>query len=147
MVAKNEHHERTSCPVACALDIIGDHWSLLVIRNLMFLERHEYKDMIVCEEHISTNILSNRLKKLKACNIIDSFPHPQNKRRKLYYLTQKGKDTIDIMLSIARWADSHLGELVDMPPEIRHLLYNDPETLKQMTLAKIEAWEKENLPK
>jgi DNA-binding HxlR family transcriptional regulator len=63
MVAKIEHKQRSGCPIACALDLIGDHWTLLVIRNLMFLGIHEYKDMLKTEEQISSSILTDRLKK------------------------------------------------------------------------------------
>ena len=52
MVQRIEHHSRSTCALACALDVIGDHWTLLVIRDLMFLGRHEYKDMLNAEgEH------------------------------------------------------------------------------------------------
>jgi len=65
MVAKTEHKSRSGCPIACSLDVLGDHWTLIIVRNLMFHGRHEYKDMLQAEEQISTSILSDRLKKLE----------------------------------------------------------------------------------
>lgn len=142
-----EHSNRSSCPLACALDVIGDHWSLLVIRDLMFLGRHEYKDMLNAEEGISTNILSDRLKRLENRGLIDSIPHPESGKRKLYYLLPKGKDLIHILTHLARWADKHLGDLVEIPPEKRKMLLNQPDTLIQMTLQQLGEWEKRYLGK
>jgi len=80
---------RSICPLANILDIIGDRWTLLVIRDLLFLEKHEFHEFLNAGEGISTNILAARLKRLMASDIAHMRPHPTNKRRKLYYLTQK----------------------------------------------------------
>ena len=141
MVQKTEHSSRSTCPLACGLDVIGDHWSLLVIRDLMFLGRHEYKDMLNAEEGISSNILSDRLKRLEDEGLINSIPHPESGRRKLYYLLPKGKDLIHVLTHLARWADKHLGDLVEIPLEKRKLLLNQPDTLIKMTLQQLEEWE------
>lgn len=66
-----EHAARSGCPIACTLDIVGDHWTLLIIRDLMFLGLHEYKDMLMKEEGISSNILTDRLKKLERKDLIE----------------------------------------------------------------------------
>ena len=145
MVSKIEHKNRTGCPIACSLDILGDHWTLLVIRNLMFLGVHEYKDMLKTEEQISSSILSDRLKKLECEGVIASIPHPDSKRRKLYYLTPVGKDLIHIMMEIVLWANSHLSERLDIPAEKKELLENNPEKFKALILAQIQKWEEENL--
>ena len=141
MVQKTEHSSRSSCPLACALDVIGDHWSLLIIRDLMFLGRHEYKDMLSAEEGISSNILSDRLRRLESEGLINSTPHPDSGRRKLYYLLPKGKDLIYVLTHLARWSDKHLGNLVHIPPEKREVLVNHPDALIQMTLQQLEDWE------
>ena len=143
MVTKLEHCTSSCCPMACALDIIGDHWTLLVIRDLMFLGRHEYKDMLAGEEGISSNILSGRLKKLEGAGIITFVQHPESKRRKLYYLTQKGKDLVYIMLDVARWADKHLDDKVVIPEDRRFFLDMPAETVANTVFDKLAAWEKE----
>ena len=142
MVKKAEHWSRSACPLACALDLIGDHWSLLVIRDLMFLGRHEYKDMLQAEEGISSNILSDRLRKLEDGGVIHSIPHPESGRRKLYYLLPKGKDLIHVLTHLARWSDKHLEDVVDIPPEKRKLLIRHPDKLIQLTLQELDKWEK-----
>lgn len=145
MVAKIEHKIRTGCPVACSLDILGDHWTLLIIRNLMFLGLHEYKDMLKTEEKISSSILSDRLKKLENDGIISSASHPDSGRRKLYYLTEKGKGLVRVMIEIARWADHNLGELVCIPDDKRPFVDCPVEDVVKMVLQQLDKWEKENL--
>lgn len=145
MVAKTEHKKRTGCPIACALDIVGDHWTLLIIRNLMFIGRHEYKDMLAAEELISSSILTDRLKKLEQSGLIAAITHPDNKRRKIYYLTEMGKDLIDVMLALIRWSVAHMREHLDIPSEQRLMLESDPDGFRRMTLNRLKAWEKENL--
>ncbi len=145
MVSKIEHKNRTGCPIACSLDILGDHWTLLVIRNLMFLGVHEYKDMLQTEEQISSSILSDRLKKLECEEVIASIPHPDSKRRKLYYLTPVGKDLIHIMMEIVLWANSHLSERLDIPAEKKKMLEKNPEKFKALILEQIQKWEEEHL--
>jgi DNA-binding HxlR family transcriptional regulator len=145
MVSKIEHKNRTGCPIACSLDILGDHWTLLIIRNLMFLGLHEYKDMLKTEEQISSSILSDRLKKLECEGVIASIPHPDSKRRKLYYLTPNGKDLIHLMIEIVLWANSHLSERLDIPAEKKEILEKNPEKFKVLILQQIQKWEEENL--
>ena len=145
MVQKSEHSHRSTCPVACALDLIGDHWSLLVIRDLMFLGRHEYKDMLKAEEGISSNILSDRLKRLEEGGLIDSIPHPESGRRKLYYLLPKGKDLIYVLTQLARWSEKHLDDVVDIPHEKKRMLVQQPDKMIRLTLKALEKWEKEFL--
>ncbi len=145
MVSKIEHKNRTGCPIACSLDILGDHWTLLVIRNLMFLGLHEYKDMLQTEEQISSSILSDRLKKLECEKLIASIPHPDSKRRKLYYLTASGKDLIHVMVNLVLWANTHLSERLNIPAEKKDLLEKNPEQFKSLILEQIQKWEEEHL--
>jgi len=145
MVAKTEHRTRTGCPIACSLDIIGDHWSLLIIRNLMFHGAREYKDMLQTEEQISSNILTNRLKKMEHDGLIAAIPHPDSQRRKLYYLLPMGKDLIHMMTNLVLWANTHLAEYLRIPKAEKDLLETDPDTFIQMTLDRLDEWEKQNL--
>ena len=145
MVAKIEHKQRTGCPIACALDIVGDHWTLLVIRNLMFLGVHEYKDMLKTEEQISSSILTNRLKKLERDGLIASIPHPASDRRKLYYLTPVGKDLIYVMADLASWANKHLSDIVNIPLHKKKLLEKNSDKFIQLILKQLEEWEQEFL--
>ncbi|MEM7046881.1 MAG: helix-turn-helix domain-containing protein [Pseudomonadota bacterium] len=118
---------RTRCPVACALDLIGDRWSLLIIRDLMFYGRHEYKDLLAAGENISSNTLSQRLARLTRAGLITSGPHPDSKRRKLYDLTLRGKQLAPSMVALIAWADQHLAP--DIPKAQRVLLRQNPQAV------------------
>jgi len=146
MVAQIQHRLRTGCPVACSLDVFGDHWTLLIIRNLMFLGLHEYKDMLKSEELISSSLLSARLKKLEKDGLISSIPHPESKRRKLYYLKPMGKDLVFFMIYMVQWAAKYLNEYLDIPKDKMELLQKNPDGFVKITLDQIEAWEKAHLP-
>ncbi|MCG8070120.1 MAG: helix-turn-helix transcriptional regulator [Candidatus Thiodiazotropha taylori] len=145
MVSKVEHRDRTGCPIACALDIIGDHWTLLIIRNLMFLGLHEYKEMLETEEQISSNILTLRLKMLQEAGLIASTSHPKSKRRKFYYLTPTGKDLIHVLVPLVLWSRRNLREHLRIPKDIDHLLETDPQAFLQETLQRLNDWERINL--
>ena len=143
MVTKIEHKQRTGCPIACGLDLVGDHWTLLIIRNLMFLGIHEYKDMLKTEEQISSSILTSRLKKLEQHGLVAAAAHPDSLRRKLYYLTAKGKDLIYFIVELVIWSNRYLQDSVDIPPDKKVLIENDPKRFIQFTLDRLDAWEKE----
>lgn len=145
MVQKKTHAERSGCPVACALDIVGDHWTLLIIRDLMFLGLHEYKEMLAGSEGISSNILTDRLKKLAQNGLITSVVHPEDRKRKLYFLTVKGKDLVDTMVHLIRWSEKHLSEHLEIPPEKKELIVNDAERFIELILLQLKAWEETNL--
>lgn len=147
MVKRVEHCETSKCPVACSLDIIGDHWTLLIIRSMMLMGCHEYKDLLGMPEGISSNILSDRLKKLEESGIINSAAHLDSKRRKLYYLTQKGRGLLFVILEIAKWADLYIPELIDIPDEKRPFIDLPSEEIGNMVFAQLDKWEAENLIK
>ncbi len=145
MVKRIEHRTRTGCPIACSLDIIGDHWTLLIVRNLLFLGIHEYKDMLACEEKISSGVLSDRLKKMQAAGMVGCVSHPRDQKRKLYYLTPRGKDLIHAMVELVLWANTHLSEFLDIPPDKKAQLERDPAAFKEAMLVELSAWEKQHL--
>lgn len=145
MVAKVEHRTRTGCPIACSLDIVGDHWTLLIIRNLMFSGIHEYKDMLAKEEKISSSMLTTRLKKLESDGLIAAVGHPQSQKRKLYYLTPMGKDLIHMLVAMILWANQHLSEFLNIPEDKKTLLENDPQRFKKIVLTQLDEWESQYL--
>ena len=145
MNKKTCHRDTSACPIAHALDVIGDKWTLLVIRDLLFNNLHEYKDFLNASEGISTNILAERLQKLTEFGLISSIPHPESGIRKLYYLTVTGKNLVYPMIEIARWANDSLQSVV-LPPEKEKLL-GRPKDLAKQTLRQIAKWEKEFLTK
>lgn len=95
---------RSDCPISFALDLIGDKWSLLVIRDLVFEGKIFYKEFLKSKEGIATNVLSDRLKKLENAGIVTSKIYEKLKTQKEYSLTIKGKDLIPILVEIILWS-------------------------------------------
>jgi len=98
---------RSACAVANSLDIVGDKWSLLVVRDLLYGKR-TYGELANSPEHIPTNILADRLKRLEAAGIISSTPYQQRPVRYAYTLTPKGRDLGDVLLAFVRWGKRHI---------------------------------------
>ena len=98
---------RSTCPVASFLDIAGDRWSLLIVREL-FVGRKTYSEMLHMPESIATNILVDRLKKLQDHQIIGMIKMPNNSKTKHYYLTEKGVDLYSVMCEMSLWTRKHL---------------------------------------
>ncbi|MDP1787088.1 MAG: helix-turn-helix domain-containing protein [Nitrosomonas sp.] len=94
--------ERSHCPIACALDQLGDKWSLLIIRDLL-LGKRRYQEFLTSPEQIATNILADRLKKLEAAGIIVQHAYQQRPVRFEYELTQKGKDLRPVLEALVNW--------------------------------------------
>ena len=105
----NSKH-RSTCPISSALDIIGDKWSLLIIRDMMFAGKKTYTEFANSSEKISTDILSNRLVKLVDLGLILKGKMAGNKKTNIYTLTQKGKELLPIILEIAEWSDNNLND-------------------------------------
>lgn len=99
--------KRSDCPVSCSLDIWGDKWSLLIVRDLMFSKQCTYGDFLKSDEKIATNILASRLQTLEENGIITKSDHPESKAKLLYKLTQKGIDLLPLMIEINLWAEKY----------------------------------------
>jgi DNA-binding HxlR family transcriptional regulator len=97
----------TGCAVAYGVDTFGDRWSLLVIRDLMLKGRETYGDFLAAGEGIATNVLADRLKHLESEGIVKKTRDPENGRRFLYALTEKGRDLAPIIIEIVRWSGKH----------------------------------------
>ena len=98
---------RSPCAVANSLDIVGDKWSLLVVRDLLHGKR-TYKELADSPERIPTNILADRLKRLEEAGIVSSTPYQERPVRYAYTLTLKGKDLGDVLLAFVRWGTRHI---------------------------------------
>lgn len=105
--------KRSDCPISSSLEIWGDKWSLLIIRDLMLNKECTYGEFLKADEKIATNILASRLQHLLENGVIDKKDHPENKLKILYYLTDKGIDLIPIIVEINLWGDKHLSTPTD----------------------------------
>lgn len=98
---------RSGCPVATSLDVLGDKWSLIIIRDI-FLGRTSFTDFLNAPEKISTNILKSRLNKLEHYEIIYPKVSKTDRKVKNYFLTEKGMDLYPLVYELSRWSLKHL---------------------------------------
>lgn len=99
---KNDDLRRSDCPIACVLDIVGDKWTLLVIRDLALGKRH-FEEFLDSPEKIATNILSDRLRRLELLGYVTKGVDPDDRRKSLYLLTARGEQLRTLMRYLARW--------------------------------------------
>ena len=108
MVQKKAGQKRRSgCPLNASLEMLGDRWSLLIIRDMMLRGFRSYKEFLECYEGIATNILADRLRKLQAYGIIGAKPDPKDARKVTYSLTPKGIDLAPVLTEMVLWAAAH----------------------------------------
>ena len=110
--------KRSDCPLSCSLDIFGDKWSLLIIRDMMFFGKTTYGEFLKSTEGIATNILASRLQALEETKLITKLDHPESKAKVLYKLTQKAIDLLPVILEIHLWAENYF----DIPTDIKSMI-------------------------
>lgn len=97
----------SGCPIDYALDLFGDRWTLLVIRDLLFVGKRHFKDLMNSPERIASNILTARLKKLEERGLIERCADPDNRKQVIYTLTAKGRDLTPVLVEMIRWSGRH----------------------------------------
>ncbi len=125
--------KRSDCPLSCSLDVFGDKWSLLIIRDLMFQNKCTYNDFLKSAEGIATNILASRLKGLEENGVIEKSAHPDSKAKILYKLTQKGIDLLPIIMEVYIWADKYLTIPTNIKATIKEAKKDKDKFIKQVT--------------
>jgi len=125
--------KRSDCPVGRSLDIWGDRWSLLIIRDLMFGNKCTYNDFLKSEEGIATNILASRLKGLEENGVIEKSVHPDSKAKILYRLTQKGIDLLPIIMEVYIWSDKYMTIPTDIKETIKEAKKDKDKFVRQVT--------------
>jgi DNA-binding HxlR family transcriptional regulator len=115
---------RSLCPISLALDIFGDAWTLLIVRDLMFKGMNTFNAFLNAGEGIATNVLADRLARLEACGLIDKTRDPDDARRYVYRLTSKGADLAPVLVHIVLWSARHTD--TDAPVEQVSAMAADP---------------------
>ena len=98
---------RSKCPVSFALDIFGDKWTLLVLRDLIIWKKSTFQELKNSSEGIASNILTDRLKRLVAYGVISRENDPEDGRRIIYRVTERGADLVPALLEIGAWGARH----------------------------------------
>jgi DNA-binding HxlR family transcriptional regulator len=104
---KKKQGRRSDCPINFALETFGDRWSLLIIRDIVYFGKKSYGEFLASGEGMATNILASRLVHLEEQGILVKKPDETDKRKELYFLTEKGLDLIPILLEMAGWGARH----------------------------------------
>ncbi|MBB3060801.1 winged helix-turn-helix transcriptional regulator [Microbulbifer rhizosphaerae] len=119
---------RSRCALANGLEILGDRWTLLIIRDLMFTNRREFRHFLASSEGISTNILTDRLQRLQGAGIISKRPHPDHGKKFIYELTTAGRALAPTMIEFALWA-LHTIEGTFLPQPLLDMMENHRDEL------------------
>lgn len=123
--ASASRQRRSGCPISIALELLGDAWSLLIVRDLMFKDRRTYNDFLTGGEGIASNILADRLRKLEAAGVIEKRRDPGDARRFVYRLSPKGMDLGPVLVELVIWSARH--ESTDAPPTVVRRMRSDRE--------------------
>jgi DNA-binding HxlR family transcriptional regulator len=95
--------ERSGCPISFALEIFGDRWTLIVLRDLLLRSRTRYRELLSCEEGIATNVLADRLKRLERRGLVRKERDPEDARQFIYKPTQLAVSLVPMLLEMAAW--------------------------------------------
>jgi len=100
-------HLRSDCPISFTLDILGDKWSLLIVRDAVFANKQTFNEFLHSDEGIARNILADRLTRLTEKGIFTKQAHPIDGRKDMYSLTEKGMQLLPVLLDMASWGSSY----------------------------------------
>lgn len=107
--------KRSICPIACTLDLLGDKWTLLVLRDIVIFKKSRFEQFLESPEKIATNILTDRLHKLEKAGLITKAPYGNHRLRMAYTATEKGKSTMPLMKEIVKWGLANIEGTGAMP--------------------------------
>jgi DNA-binding HxlR family transcriptional regulator len=125
---------RSYCPINLGLEIFGDTWTLLVLRDLMFGGKRHFRELLQSDEGISSNILADRLKRLVDRGILTKRDDPTHKQKAIYSLTERGIALLPVLLEIGAWSRVHLPEIRRADPHVLALnrsLVEDREAMRR----------------
>ena len=125
-MSKTVRREKSSCPISYSLDLFGDKWTLLVLRDLVLWGKTRFADFQASDEKIASNILSDRLRRLEEQGFIVTRKDPADARQKIYAATEKGESLTPVLLEIAAWGACHDPE-TGAPSEFAEEFYADRE--------------------
>lgn len=106
-----EPNFRCDCPFTSALDILGDKWMLVIVKQMLIENKETFKDFIESDEAIATNILTTKLKQLQELGLVTKSHLPNNKKSAYYHLTEKALDLTPVIIELGLWSDKHLRDL------------------------------------
>jgi DNA-binding HxlR family transcriptional regulator len=121
---------RSTCPISTAVEIVGDRWTLLVIRDLMFAGKRHFRQFLQSEESISSNVLADRLALLVENGLVRREEDPSHAQKAIYSLTEKGLDLLPVVIAMSAWAQKHHPET--RRPEAVDLVERNPRSIERL---------------
>src|SRR5262245_5896751 len=123
---------RSGCPVSFTLDLLGDKWTLLIVRDMIFMGKKYYREFLESAEGIATNILADRLKRLEREGIINRCNDPENQTQFIYELTDKGLDLLPVILQMILWGAKYDPKTEAPPQVVRQIRKNQSHVIKEL---------------
>ena len=123
---------RSGCPISCSLDLLGDKWSLLIVRDMVFVGKRYFKEFLVSDEGIASNILADRLQRLEATGIITKRSDPDSGRQVLYSLTEKGIGLIPLLVELVCWGALFDGAPDADPRAVKRIMKDKPSFIRKL---------------
>lgn len=123
---------KSYCPQYLGLDVFGDKWTLLIIRDMMIDGKRHFREFLQSEEKIASNILTNRLNMLEAEGILTRHEDNSHKQKIIYSLTQKGIDLFPIIMAIAEWSVTYQPVAKEKADRARQMIAGGAETQKEV---------------
>lgn len=133
-----DNKKRSNCPISYALELFGDKWSLLILRDIIFWDKKHYQEFAASAEKISTNILADRLYKLEIHGIIEKKIDEKNRKQYLYTPTIKAIDLIPMLTEMIIWSSKY-DENSGVPDAIRRLLKKNKQKFIEDAISKINS--------
>ena len=107
---------RSKCPIAGALDVLGDRWTLLVMRDVLFYDKRRFAEFLMSPEGIASNILADRLDRLESCGLVQRRKYADHPPREEYHPTARGRDLAPVLRELIRWGQLHVRGTAKHPP-------------------------------
>ena len=123
---------RSACPIAGSLDVLGDPWGLVIVRDLMFRDNHEYGDFLGSEESITTNVLADTLTRLTEAGIVQRIAHPTESNKFIYRLTEMGIDLLPLVIELSHWGVKYVPGNGGPPSALKEALEKRDEVIERI---------------
>lgn len=121
--------DRSRCPINLAVEILGDRWTLLVLRDIIFADRRHFRELLRgSEEHITSSILADRLERLTTTGILTREDDPTHRQKARYTLTEKGIALVPVVATVAQWGAAHCPADPEKTDVVTELAYELPAT-------------------
>ena len=136
---------RSYCPINLSLEIFGDTWTLLVLRDLMFAGKRRFRELLQSDEHIASNVLADRLTRLVAHGLLTKQDDPTHKQKAIYSLTEKGIALLPIIVQIGAWGSRWVPDAKKLDASARKQLREIQEGGPRAWARRMDALRKEHV--